>query len=323
MAGKRIGIGFIGAEDISILHGAAINRLEDAELIGLWNRSEGRARERAEQLGCKIYRTPQELVEDPRIDAVFILTNLETHLEYCEMALRAGKHVMVEKPVSDSVANVERIRDMAARKGLVCVPGHNMIYEEGIHRSRDLIRNGDLGTVVSVYVMYNIHHPEFAAAKYPGVVRQILTHNLYSMMYLGGRPRRVHAFKARLHYEKLTVEDLAMVNVELESGALAHLCASYAADDLSADPWTFVVKVIGTAGTTRYSYQDWVEAKKGLVHSRTFTAYGGSVFNEDREFVNILLKGGVPRSTMEDAVIAQKAIEAIERSIETGQAVEV
>ena len=321
MAEQPIRVGFIGAGDISILHGEAIKRLEEAELVGLWNRTESRAKERAGQLDCRVYPTAEELVSDPTIDAVFVLTNLETHLEYCELALKAGKHVLVEKPVSDTVENVRRIGDLAREADRVCMPGHNMIYEDGIRRSRELIDGGKLGRLVSVYVLYNLHHSEEVMVRYPGVVRQIMTHNLYSLIYLGGAPRRVQAFKACLHYEKLTREDIAMVNVELENGALAHLCASFAADDLSSDPWSFLIKVIGTEGSTHYTYHDWVEAKKGTNHTRTFTAYGGSIFNEVGEFICILRFGGSPRSTMDDAVTAQGAIEAIERSIETQQSV--
>ena len=102
MAEQPIRVGFIGAGDISILHGEAIKRLEDAELAGLWNRTESRAKERAGQLDCRVYPTAEELVSDPTIDAVFVLTNLETHLEYCELALKAGKHVLVEKPLAGS-----------------------------------------------------------------------------------------------------------------------------------------------------------------------------------------------------------------------------
>ena len=112
--------------------------------------------------------------------------------------------------------------------------------------------------------MYNIHHSEERASTLPGMVRHILSHNIYTMMYLVGRPVHATAMKAMRHYEQITKEDLAMVLLDLECGGIAHLCASFAADDLSADPWTFMVKVIGTPGTTRYTYQDWVEAKKGI-----------------------------------------------------------
>jgi predicted dehydrogenase len=314
-ANRPVGIGFIGAGEISILHAKAVHAIPEARLVGLWNRTESRAAERAKMYECRRYATPEELVKDPDIDAVFVLTDLDTHLKYTKLALEHGKHVLVEKPLAATVADVEEMKYTAERLGLVCVPGHNMIHEDSLARAHALIQNGDLGKIVSCYVMYNIHHSEERASTLPGMVRHILQHNIYTMMYLVGRPTRVAAMKAMRHYEKLTKEDLAMVLVDLECGGIAHLCASFAADDLSADPWTFMVKVIGTEGTTRYTYQDWVEAKRGISHSRVYTAYQGTITNEDRYFVNVCLQGGEPLSTMEDAIWSQKMIEAVEKSL--------
>jgi predicted dehydrogenase len=128
--------------------------------------------------------------------------------------------------------------------------------------------------------------------------------------------------KACLHYKTYKEEDIAMVQLELEGGALAHLCASFAADDHAADPWTVMVKVIGTAGSTRYSYRDHVEIKPGLVHSQTYTAYQGSITNEVRYFLDdCLRRGAEPLSTLDDAITAQRMIEACERSIREGTVV--
>jgi predicted dehydrogenase len=311
-----IGVGFVGAGDISILHAAAVKRCPGAKLVGLWNRSQDRARERASDFGCKNYASPEDLVKDPAVDAVFVLTNLETHLEYTKLALAAGKHVLVEKPVGVSVAEIEAMRDLANAKKLICMPGHNYIYEQGMNRTRELVAGGDLGKIVSCYVMYNIHHPEEVARRYPGVVRQILTHHSYILLYLVGKPVELCAMKATLHYKEYTEEDIAMVQMRLNNGALAHFCASFAADDHAADPWTVVVKVIGTAGSTRYSYRDHVEIKPGLVHSQTYTAYQGSITNEVRHFlVDCLRMGQTPLSTLDDAITAQRMIEAAEESI--------
>jgi predicted dehydrogenase len=319
MASDTVGIGFIGAGDISILHARAVGRCSGTKLVGLWNRSQDRAKQRAAEFGCKTYETPEALVADPNIHAVFVLTNLETHLEYTKLALNAGKHVLVEKPVGMSVAEIEEMKTLAEKKTLACMPGHNYIYEAGMARSRDLIDTGDLGRLVSCYAMYNIHHPEEVASRYPGVVRQILTHNSYILLYLMGKPKRLFAMKACLHYKEYKEEDIAMVQLEMENGALAHLCASFAADDHAADPWTVMVKVIGTGGSTRYSYRDHVEIKPGLVHSQTYTAYAGSVMNEVKYFIeNCVRRGEQPLSTMADAVTAQKMIEACEKSIRDG-----
>ena len=144
-----IGVGFIGAGDIAILHAAAVKKCPGAILVGLWNRSQDRAKQRAADFGCKNYATPEELVKDPAIHAVFVLTNLESHLEYTKLALAAGKHVLVEKPVGVSVAEIEQMRDLANGKKLVCMPGHNYVYEQGMTRTRELVENGDLGKIVS------------------------------------------------------------------------------------------------------------------------------------------------------------------------------
>src|SRR5207249_1842350 len=134
-----IGVGFLGAGDISILHARAVARCPGAKLVGLWNRSQDRAKHRAAEFGCKNFATPEELVNDPAVRAVFVLTNLESHLEYTALALNAGKHVLVEKPVGVTVDEVEEMRRLAVARNLVCMPGHNYVYEQGMTRTRELV----------------------------------------------------------------------------------------------------------------------------------------------------------------------------------------
>ena len=319
MSEKKIGIGFIGAGEISILHAIALREIPNAKLIGLWNRTTETAIRRAKEEQCQRYATPEALVKDPAIDAVFILTNQETHLQYSKLAMEAGKHVLIEKPLGITVAEVEAMKTIAEKTGVVCMPGHNMIHEESIKRAHRIIKNGDLGKIVSCYVMYNIQHSEQRASTLPGMVRHIFTHNLYTMMYLtSSKPVRVSGFKANIHYEKIDKEDITLVNLELANGALGHICSSFAADDLSPSPWTYTAKVIGLAGTTHYTYNDWVEVKKGISHSHTYTAYQATITNEDCYFVDLCMHGGEPLSTMGDAIWCQKTTEALEKSIAEG-----
>ena len=324
MDNTTVGVGMLGAGEMSYVHANAIREIQNVKLVGLWNRTPEKATKRAEEENCGTYATPEELVADPNIQAVFVLTNLETHLKYAKLALQAGKHVLVEKPLCATIAEVEALKTYAHQTGLLCVPGHNMIHEEGIKRARKVIDKGNLGKVVLAYVMYNIHHTEERAETLPGIIRQILTHNLYTLMYLVGRPKRISGFKANRHYKKLDREDVVVVNVELENGGLAHLCASFAADDLSVAPWTYTAKVIGTEGTTHYSYNDWVEARAGYSHSRMYSAYPESVTNADRYFFEqCLIKGAKPLSDLDDAIWAQKAVEAVEKSIAEGISVDI
>lgn len=317
MTTKRVA--FIGAGDISLLHGEAVAACPGAELAGLWSIDPALNADKAARFGCRVYESAEALVADPAIDAVFILTNLETHVHYTTLAMEAGKAVLVEKPVAPSVADLRRLAEGAVRHGVVLCPGHNYIHEPSLQRSRELLHTGKLGKLVAIYIHYHIHHPEAVARRYPGVIRHILTHHGYILAYLCGNehaPVAVSAMKSVVHYDDFDGEDLAMVNLRLRSGALAHFCANFAADDHSADPWTFVVKVIGTGGATRFSYRDWVENKPGVVHSHTFSAYGWHIREEVRHFIEECLgRGTAPLSTIEDAITAQRLIEASEVSI--------
>src|SRR5262245_58973599 len=151
---KTIGIGFLGAGDVSSLHAEGVRQCPDARLVGLWNRSPGRAAERAAQFGCKTYSSAEALVSDPEVHAISVLTNLETHLHYALLAIRAGKHVLVEKPAGNSVQEIEQMKAAADKAGVLCVPVHNYIYEGGVNRTHELLQQGKLGNLVSLYVLY-------------------------------------------------------------------------------------------------------------------------------------------------------------------------
>lgn len=313
---SEIQVAFLGAGDVSTLHAQAIRDTPGATLRGLWNRTATRGAARAEEFGCEQYDSPESLVDDPAVDAVFVLTNMETHVEYAKLAMAAGKHVLVEKPVASTVEDLRDLCDAARQAGVRCMPVHNYIYESGLARTRRLIEQGKLGDLVAVYVLYNIHHPEAVAARYPGVVRQILTHHSYILLYLAGKPLSVSAMKATINDGSVPQENLAMANLELECGALAHFQASFASDDHAGDPWTCMIKVIGTQGATRFSYRDWVENTPAVVHSQTYSAYPDSIANTARYFLDeCVARGLAPLSTLEDAITCQQIIEGCETSI--------
>eukprot|EP00746_Dinoflagellata_sp_MGD_P040553 gnl/MRDRNA2_/MRDRNA2_19799_c0_seq2.p1 gnl/MRDRNA2_/MRDRNA2_19799_c0~~gnl/MRDRNA2_/MRDRNA2_19799_c0_seq2.p1 ORF type:complete len:278 (+),score=55.65 gnl/MRDRNA2_/MRDRNA2_19799_c0_seq2:76-909(+) len=263
LADAVVKVGFIGCGDISTLHARAVAKTEGVQLVGLWNYRKddcsagGQAfssAQRAKQYGCRLYDTVEDLVNDPAIDAVFVLTTMETHLKYAMLALRAGKHVLVEKPVGATVHEIEEMQQYAEGRGLICMPGHNYIYEDGLKRMRDMIETSTIGKVTQLYIMYNIHHPESVAAKYPGVIRQIMTHHAYTSLYLmGEKPVSVSGMKATINDGSVPQENLAVVMMQMQSGAVSVLQTSFANDDHGSDPWSFYIKVLGTHGSARYS----------------------------------------------------------------------
>ncbi len=316
---KNIGIGFIGAGDIADLHAEAINALEGAELIGLWNRTFEKGKVKAGQYGCRTYTSVDELLNDSKIDAVFILTNMETHCEYTIEAAQAGKHILVEKPAASSIAELEQMQKAINAAEVKCMPVHNYIYEPGIKRAQSLIQSGKLGDITQFYMMYNIHHADDIRARYPGVIRQILTHHSYTMLYLAGKPKTVSCFKHTVDDTLAPQENVAMANIQMQNGTLSHLCASFANDDHAGDPWSCIIKVIGTKGSTRYSYRDFVINDRNGAHSQTYQCYPESIKNTATHFIdNVLRNGKEPLSSLEDAITCQRIIEACEKSVAEG-----
>jgi predicted dehydrogenase len=309
-----IKVGFIGAGDISLLHSEGVYSAENAELTGIWNRTREKAEEKSRLFNCQVFDTVEDLIE--AVDVVYILTNMETHHQYARQAIDAGKHVLVEKPTAVTIDEIEDLKKAAKVKGVKVAPVHNYIYEPSVTRAKDLIASGKIGDLVSLYVLYNIHHPESVAARYPGVIRQILTHHAYCTLYLVGQPDKISCMKATVNDGTVPQENIAMVTMKMKNNALSHLCASFAADDHAGDPWTFMIKVVGTKGATRYSYRDWVENTPAVVHSQTYSAYPYTIREMGKHFLEqVIGKGEKPLSTLDDASMCMKIIEACEQSV--------
>ena len=315
----KIKVGLFGAGDIADLHASGIKNCSSAQLVGLFDIDNQKAQQKSDNYNCLSYDSAESMLKDPLIDSIFVLTPLEEHFNCAINALNSGKHVLLEKPVSSSVDEIQHIREAADKAGKLCVPVHNYLYEDSILRTKELIDSGKLGDVVSIYILYNIHHPETVAQRYPGVIRQILTHHSYITCFLGGAPKSAMAMSSTINDGSVKKENLAMSILELENGGLAHFQASFAADDHASDNWTFAVKVIGTKGSTRFSHADWVQNQKAVVHSHTYSAYHYSIQNTVRYFIeDCLVNGKAPLSNLTDAVISLRTIESIEESIKTG-----
>ena len=317
-----IKVGFIGAGDIAYLHGEGVSQAEGAEPTGIWHRTYAKAEEKARRFGCKVFQSPEELIE--AVDVVYVLTNMETHHLYAKQAIEAGKHVLVEKPTAVTIDEIEDLKSAAEKNSVQVAPVHNYIYEPSVLRAKEMIDSGKLGDLVSLYVLYNIHHPEEVAARYPGVIRQILTHHAYCSLYLVGQPEMVSCMKSTINDGTVPQENIAMVTMKMKNQALSHLCASFASDDHAGDPWTFMIKLIGTKGATRYSYRDWVENTPAVVHSQTYSAYPYTIRETGKHFLeSVVGRDEQPLSTLDDAITCMKMIEACESSVAENRHIEI
>jgi predicted dehydrogenase len=92
-----------------------------------------------------------EMLGDPELEAVVVATPVTTHYDLAKRALEAGKHVLVEKPPAVTAAEAEDLCTTAEERGLVCMPGHLLLYHPAVKKLKELIDAGDLGDVLCLY----------------------------------------------------------------------------------------------------------------------------------------------------------------------------
>lgn len=121
--------------------------------------------------GIRVYDTLDEMLGDPEVDAVFVLTHSDSHLNIASRAISFGKHVLVEKPVSRDEAGIEKLVDQAHQAGLVCIPNHNYAHIPEFRRLKRMADAGELGTIRSFFVTYVIPHSEGIASRNGGAIQ--------------------------------------------------------------------------------------------------------------------------------------------------------
>src|SRR3954447_1278864 len=89
----------------------------------------------------------QEVLRDPTIDAVAIATPVSTHFELAMAALKAGKHVWLEKPMTETSLQARKLIDEAQRRNLILLVDHTFIYTGAVRKMHEIVSNGELGKI--------------------------------------------------------------------------------------------------------------------------------------------------------------------------------
>jgi predicted dehydrogenase len=167
----------------------------------------------------------EEVLEDPELDAVAVATPVSSHFELAAAALRAGKHVFVEKPLAASSDEGRRLVELAREQGRVLMPGHTFLYSPAVNLIRDLITRGALGEIYFVStsrVNLGLHQTDVS------VVWDLAPHDFSILQYwLGELPSTVAAFSRGCIIPE--IPDVAFVNLEYPSGTIAHVELSWLA----------------------------------------------------------------------------------------------
>src|ERR1700722_5413673 len=196
---KKFRAGMVGAGYISEYHVAAVRRLDNVELIGVFDVDSARASALASRLETRAFNSLDEL-HQAGANVIHVLTPPNTHAAVAIEALERNCHVLVEKPLAVDVEDCNRIQQKAQEKGLEVCVNHSLLFDPQIRRALAIVKSGKLGKIRSVDILRSSQYPPFEGgptpphyrtAGYP--FRDLGVHALYIFEAFLGPIENVHA----------------------------------------------------------------------------------------------------------------------------------
>ena len=161
---------------------------------------------------------PLEIINDSGIEAVAIATPVFTHFELARQSLNAGKHVLIEKPMTSTSEQAMELIDLAAKKGLVLMVDHTFLYTGAVQKIKELIASGEIGNINyfdSTRINLGLFQPDI------NVLWDLAPHDISILHYLyKKKPYSVQA-TGTCHTGN-GIENIAYLTVKYESGFIAH-----------------------------------------------------------------------------------------------------
>jgi predicted dehydrogenase len=273
-------------------------------------------------------RTTEELDEllgDPELDAVAIATPVPTHAALARRCLAAGKHVFVEKPLAQSVAEADEVVADARTHNRTLMVGHLLEYHPGLERLKQLVDSGELGDVHYIYGN-RLNLGKLRADE--NALWSLGAHDVSVLLRLAEEePSECHAFGES--YMRDGVEDVVFCYLRFPSGLAAHLHLSWL-DPHKERRFTVV-------GSRRMAtFDDMALEGKLTVYDKGFEqdyrnygeyiARSGDVWSpsvpndeplrlECRHFVQCVREGSQPRSDGESGRRVVRVLEELQRSL--------
>jgi predicted dehydrogenase len=265
------------------------------------------ARERAGRRhpSARLLADWREALGDPAIEAVLIATPVASHFEVALAALRAGKHVLVEKPMADAAPNAALLIEEATRRGLTLMVDHTFVYTPAVRALRELVTAGSLGDIY-YYDSTRINLGLFQ--RDVNVIWDLAVHDFAILDHLlEASPVAISASAASFVAD--SPDNIAHLSVYYSSGAMAHLNVS----------WLAPVKVRQTliGGSRRMViYDDMQPSEKIKIYDR-----GIAVSNDPQQIHDRLISYRVgdmasPALSAKEALVTE--IEHFAECIATG-----
>jgi predicted dehydrogenase len=165
-----------------------------------------------------------DIFNDQDIDAVVVATPVATHYELAVRALESGKHVLVEKPLATSVAEVEQIGELSSVKELVAMVGHTFLFNAAVRYVKKLIESGSLGDIRYIYSQrLNLGRIRSDV----DALWNFAPHDISIIQYWLGNPTPISAVRRGVAYIQNDIEDVVFLNIIYPNDIMANIHVSW------------------------------------------------------------------------------------------------
>lgn len=171
----------------------------------------------------KTTQNAEELIDNPEIDAVVIATPVFTHYSLALKALKSGKHVLVEKPMTSVASQAEELINLSAQKNLVLMVDHTFLYTGAVRKMQELISSGAIGKPQyfdSIRINLGLFQPDV------NVLWDLAPHDISILLHLiSEKPFSVNAVGTT--HTQNGIENIAYMTVNYQSNFIAHFNCSW------------------------------------------------------------------------------------------------
>lgn len=225
----EIGVGIVGYGDIARLHQQAICQVPGVRLVAV-----ATSRDRVDLPGVRVYRSYEELLQDAAVALVAVCTPNGAHAGQALAALRAGRHVLVEKPLTLDVESGRRVVDEARRRGLLLSVISQRRLSPTAQQVLAALHRPDVGRPVlgEVHVRWHRDQAYYDAAAWRGsdaldggVLLNQAMHSIDLLLLFMGPVAEVYGMGATLTH-RVEAEDTAVAVLRFRSGALGTISAT-------------------------------------------------------------------------------------------------
>jgi 2-hydroxy-4-carboxymuconate semialdehyde hemiacetal dehydrogenase len=313
-------VGVAGQGAFGVKHIEAIQNIPGIEVITLSGGNQAATEEVA-----KKFKIPHwtgdlgESLKQPGLEAVILATPTQMHADQAVECLKAGKHVQVEIPMADSLADSERILKAQQETGLIAMAGHTRRFNPSHQWVHKRIQSGEL-TIQQMNVQtYFFRRTNMNAAGKPRSWTDHLLwhhacHTVDLFQYQTGQTiSECYALEGPLHPELKIAMDMS-IGLKVSSGAICTLSLSFN----NKGPQGTFFRYIGDSGTYVAYYDDLVDGDQNKIDLSKVDVSMNGIELQDREFFAAIQEKREPNSSVQQTISAMRALDRLERMLKSG-----